>query len=245
MSRRIRIPDIAWIAIPAGPFVYQDGERRELPIFWMAKYPVTNAQYQCFIDDGGYQQDRWWPDLERPEPAQPRWPQGNRPRTDVDWYEAVAFTRWLNARLALPDGAIRLPTEPEWEKAARGERGLAYPWGAEYRSGYANVDETLQNTRGAWFLRQTTAAGVYPHGRSAYGVEDMAGTVWEWCLNRPDDLDAIQADFSGATGALRGGSWRDHPRRARAGFRNRARPYNRFEYRGFRLLSSVPIDAVR
>jgi len=245
MSRRIRIPDIAWIAIPAGPFVYQDGERRELPIFWMAKYPVTNAQYQCFIDDGGYDEDRWWRDLERPEPAQPRWPQGNRPRTDVDWYEAVAFTRWLNARLALPDGSIRLPTELEWEKAARGETGLAYPWGEDYRSGFANVDETYGEKKGPWYLEQTTAVGLYPHGRSPYGVQDMAGTVWEWCLNRYDNLDATAPDTSGASRALRGGSFISSPDDARTGVRNGDPPENRIDGTGFRLLSSVPIEPVR
>jgi formylglycine-generating enzyme required for sulfatase activity len=247
-TRRIRIPDIAWIEIPAGPFIWQDGEPRELPTFWMAKYPVTNAQYQCFIDDGGYADDRWWRDLKRPEPARPRWPQGNRPRTDVDWYEAVAFCRWLTARLGLPEDSIRLPTDLEWEKAARGEQGLAYPWGAEYRSGFANVDETDrygidQRKAGPWFLDQTTAVGVYPHGRSPYGVEDLAGTVWEWCLNKRDDVDAVAADTSGAARALRGGFWVSLPRLARADLRFWSRPDDRNVFGGVRLLSSVPIDA--
>ena len=182
MSRRIRIPDIAWIAIPAGPFVYQDGERREPPDFWLAKYPVTNAQYQCFIDDGGYDEDRWWRDLERPEPAKPRWPQGNRPRTRVNWYEAVAFSRWLTARLALPEDSIRLPTELEWEKAVRGDQGLAYPWGAEDRSGIANVDETDrygidQRKAGPRVSGPDCRRGRVPTRRLALSVEDLAGTV--------------------------------------------------------------------
>jgi hypothetical protein len=249
-TRRIRIPDIAWIEIPGGPFIWQDGERRELPTFWIAKYPVTNAQYQCFIDDGGYADDRWWRDLKRPEPARPRWPQGNRPRTDVDWYEAVAFCRWLTARLGLPADSIRLPTELEWEKAARGEQGLEYPWGAEYRSGLANVDDTDRydsdkRKAGPWFLDQPTAVGVYPHGRSPYDIEDLAGTVWEWCLNKRDDLDAVVADNSGAARALRGGSWTSHPHFARAVFRLTNRPGSRDGDWGFRLLSSVPINADR
>jgi len=239
------LPDIAWVEIPAGPFIWQDGERRELPIFWMAKYPVTNAQYQCFIDDGGFKDGRWWRDLGRPAPQKPRWPQGNRPRTNVDWYEAMAFCRWLTARLALLEDSIRLPTELEWEKAARGEQGLAYPWGAEYRPGFANVDETEEPKKGPWYLKQTTAVGVYPHGRSPYGVEDMAGTVWEWCLNKRADLDAVAADTNGAARALRGGSWRYRPVDARADLRSGNRPDNRLDHWGFRLLSSVPIDAVR
>jgi formylglycine-generating enzyme required for sulfatase activity len=239
------LPDIAWVEIPAGPFIFQNGERRELPTFWMAKYPVTNAQHQCFIDDGGYKDGRWWRDLVLPGPAQPSWPQRNRPRTNVDWYEAVAFCRWLTARLALPEDSIRLPTELEWEKAARGEQGLKYPWGAEYRSGFANVGETEDPKKGPWSLRQTTAVGAYPHGGSPYGVEDLAGTVWEWCLNKHEDLNAVAADTSGAARALRGGSWDVHPRLARAGLRFGGPPVLRYVRGGFRLLSSVPINADR
>ncbi len=243
--RQDGMPDIALVEIPAGPFIWQGGERRELPTFWIAKYPLTNAQYQCFIDDGGYRDDRWWRDLRRPEPSAPRWPQPNRPRTDVDWYEAVAYCRWISARLALPEDAIRLPTELEWEKAARGENGLRYPWGEKYRSGFANVDETSGDKTGSWSLKQATAVGVYPHGRSPYGVEDVGGTVWEWCLNKDDDTAAVTPDSSGAGRALRGGSWGLHPDYARAGARFRGRPDFRVVIRGFRLLSSVPIDAVR
>lgn len=113
---------------------------------------------------------RWWTDLERPEPEQPRWPQPNRPQTNLDWYEAVAFTRWFNARLGLAEGSIRLPTELEWEweKAARGEQGLTYPWGNDYESGFANVDET-ETKQGPWYLKQTTAVGVGEHVRSTHG----------------------------------------------------------------------------
>jgi formylglycine-generating enzyme required for sulfatase activity len=112
-TRRMRIPDIDWVEIPGGPFRYQQGETRELPSFWIGRYPVTNAQYRTFIDDGGYYEPLWWRDLECPKPEAPRWPQPNRPRTNVDWYEGVAFTRWLTARLGLPEGSIRLPTELE------------------------------------------------------------------------------------------------------------------------------------
>jgi hypothetical protein len=245
-TRRLRIPNVAWVKIPSGPFIYQRGETRQLPTFWIARYPVTNAQYQTFTDDGGYDEPRWWRDLERPEPASPRWPQANRPRTNVDWYEAVAFTRWLNARLGLPEGSIRLPTELEWEKVARGTEGRTYPWGAEYRSGFANVDETEYGTRkSGWHLEQTTAVGLYPHGRSPYGVEDLAGTVWEWCLNKYDDEEAVAPDTSDAPRAVRGGSWDDDPDAAGAGNRLGDPPRYRNVNQGFRLLSSVPVEPVR
>jgi formylglycine-generating enzyme required for sulfatase activity len=242
-TRRLRIPDIAWIEIPGGPFIYQDGERRELPTFWIAKYPITNAQFQTFVDDGGYGEDRWWQDLRKPEPQEPPWKQSNRPRTDVDWYEAVAFTRWLSNRLGLAEGILRLPTEYEWEKAARGEKGLLYPWGNEYRSGFANIDET-ERKDGRWYLEQTTAVGMYPHGQSPFGVEDLAGNVWEWCLNKYDKPDEVSADTRGDGRGLRGGSWLYNSEYARAATRLWSLPGLRHDHRGFRVLSSVPI-AVR
>ena len=257
------LPDIDWVEVPGGPFIYQVGETRDLPTFWIGRYPVTNAQFQAFFDDGGYGkraglgtrigkplglraggEPEWWGDLKRPEPESPRWPHPNRPRNDVDWYEAVAFTRWLNARLGLPEGSIRLPTELEWEKAARGPEGRIYPWGNEYQSGFANVNERSAS-RGEWSLEQTTAVGLYPHGRSPDGVEDLAGNVWEWCLNKYDDPEAVAPDTSGASRGLRGGSWYYYPDLARADYRNGNHPENRNDGRGFRLLSSVPIEPVR
>jgi formylglycine-generating enzyme required for sulfatase activity len=241
-ARVIRIPDIAWIEIPGGPFVWQRGETRELPTFWIAKYPVTNAQYQCFIDDGGYDEPDWWTDLEHLAPEPSRWPQGNRPRTNLSWYECVAFCRWLNARLGLAGDSIRLPTELEWERAARGTDGRAYPWGDDYRSGLANVDEAIAEA-GPWSLKQTTAVGVYPHGGTPEGIDDLAGNVWEWCLNKQDGLDTLAPDTIGAPRALRGGSWNYVPEGARADFRFGDFPGGRPVSGGFRLFSSVPIRA--
>ncbi|MGR9108232.1 MAG: formylglycine-generating enzyme family protein, partial [Gammaproteobacteria bacterium] len=123
-AETLQVPDIAWVEIPAGPFLYGEGSSKrtiELPTFWIAKYPITNCQYQTFIDAGGYEEARWWKDLVKPKPEASRWPQANRPKTNVDWYEAVAFCRWLSAMLELKEDTIRLPTEQEWEKAARGE----------------------------------------------------------------------------------------------------------------------------
>ena len=260
------VPAIDWVAIPPGRFEYQQGETLELPGFWMARYPVTNRQFQAFIAAGGYGvapgllsktlqaltkltareteagTDEWW-NLRKPQPEASYWPQGNRPRTNVDWYEAIAFTRWLGARLGLPEGALRLPTEVEWERAARGAAGRIYPWGNEYRPGYANVNETLQKD-GPWYLGQTTAVGVYPHGASPEGVEDLSGGVWEWCLNRFDDPGDTRVDASGAPRALRGGSWNGQPDYADATVHGDPHPEFRDYFIGFRVLSSVPMTAV-
>jgi formylglycine-generating enzyme required for sulfatase activity len=236
-QRTILLPDIDWVAIRGGDFVYQYGERHSLPTFHMARYPVTNVQYQTFINAGGYLDERWWTSLVRPGPQKSQWSQGNRPRTNIDWYEAVAFSRWLSAQLGY---AVRLPTEEERERAARGRQGREYPWGAGYRTGYANIDEKATQS-GKWSLEQTTAVGVYPHAGSVEGVLDLSGNVLEWCLNKYDRPDVIGADASGDSRVLRGGSWDYDPDRARGSQRRGGYPDFRDYFRGFRLVSSAPI----
>lgn len=245
-TRIIRVPDIAWLEVPAGSFIYGErGQEQTLQLdgFWISKYPITNIQYQTFIDDQGYAEERWWHDLVKPEPETPKWSQPNRPRTNVDWYEAVAFCRWLSVRLGLSGSEISLPTMLQWEKAARGEQELTYPWGNEYRSGFANVNETRQET-GQWNLKQTTAVGVYPQGVSPYGVHDLCGTVWEWCLDELDSLNLAKPDVSGTERVLYGGSFAISPENARADLLFETHPENRLFNRGFRVVSSLPI-AVR
>jgi len=238
-NRRIRIPDIAWIEIPAGPFIYQDGESRELPTFWISKYPITNAQFQTFIDDNGYREERWWRALKKPEPETPRWAQPNRPRTDVDWYEAVALTRWLSTRLGLAEDTVRLPTELEWEKAARGEKAQTFPWGGEYRSGFANIFETDNAKTGPWYLDQPIAVGLYPHGSSVYGVDDLCGTVWEWCLNPFSTEDQYMLKLEDEYRVQRGGSWLNYESVTSTLHRQRTQAHVRKNIDGFRVISTA------
>ena len=220
------LPALDWVEIPGGTYLYQQGETRSLPTFHMARYPITNVQYQAFIDAGGYDDQRWWADLKQPRPEASRWPQPNRPRTNVDWYEATAFSRWLSAQLGYE---VRLPSEEEWERAARGRDGRTYPWGERYESGYANVDEKTVKA-GEWYLEQTTAVGVYPQGASSEGVLDLGGNVWEFC-------ESLRT---------RGGSWSSSPDGVRV---TRHYDYGGYgpDYRvnafGFRLVSSAPIAA--
>jgi formylglycine-generating enzyme required for sulfatase activity len=247
------LPGIDWVEIPAGRFIYGEGDNKQevhLERFLISRYPISNAQYQAFVDAGGYEKQgwlkkltggggpeaNWWQGLKPPKPMKSTWNKPNRPRTDVDWYEAVAFSRWLAAQLNQP---IRLPTEQEWEKAARGTDGRNYPWGDEYINGYANVDESGEKGE---YLAQTTAVGLYPMDNSPYGVRDMTGNVWEWCLNKYDQPEQIEPDTSGGRRVLRGGSWFLNPEFARAAHRYRDLPDFRGNDRGFRVLLSAPIN---
>ena len=236
------LPDIDWVEIPAGEFIFGEEKqqlRLTLETFYIARYPITNAQYQAFIDDGGYVDDRWWVDLERQtSPGESPWNQPNRPWTNVDWYETIAFCRWLSQQLGYE---IRLPTEQEWEKAARGTDGREYPWGDHYREGFANVDEKGVRTTPSQ-LDQTTAVGLYPQGTSPYGVMDMAGNVWEWCLNKNDNPIDTVIDKTEEYRVLRGGSWFSLPESTRAAGRDGGSPDLRYSYRGFRVVCVSPIN---
>ena len=166
----------------------------------------------------------------------------------MSWYDAIAFCRWLTARAAerpdlLPkeldrsaDWKITLPTEWQWEKAARGHDGRLYPWGDDYKSGFANVDETSGN-RGPHTLQQTSAVGMYPEGKSPFDVEEMSGNVWEWCLNEYGDPNSTGEERSN-TRVLRGGSWAfGSVDGAAASFRHRSNPFYRYYGCGFRVVA--------
>ena len=243
------LPDIDWVTIPAGEFIYGDKsenngpQKMTLPTFQISRYPVTYAQFQAFLDDD---YDRWFDGLAAHNydrrMADQYFQYANHPREMVNWYQAMAFCRWFSARLGgeadldkVAEWAVRLPTEFEWEKAARGTHGLIYPWGNEYKEGYANINETLGNI-GHNNLGQTSAVGMYSQGASPYGVQDMSGNVWEWCLTdyrNPAPLAEHENVRSNALRVLRGGSWSNGDRSARAASRDGLDPL----YRGYGSLN--------
>ena len=225
------IPDIDWVEVPAGDFVYQDGERCSLETFWIGRYPITNAQFDAFIQDRGYEDDRWWRGLgERiPAPEAPSWPIANHPRETVTWYEAMAFCAWLSQRLGY---VVTLPTEVQWEKAARGTDERIFPWGPEWREGTANIYDSG--------IGRTSAVGIFPQGCSPYGVIDLAGNVWEWCLNEYEHPERVQRTGREPR-VVRGGSWFGLQAFARADFRVYYHPDSRNDYYGFRVVCAAPI----
>ena len=150
--------------VPGGDFLFREQKVSAfVDAFQIARYPITNAQYQAFIDSGGYRTDRWWVGLAQrvEQPPVPRWSQPNRPRTDVSWFEAVAFCRWLSSALAME---IRLPTETEWEKAARGTDGREYPWGDGTSRASPTSTKRIENA-GPNYVQKPRRSASTPTGR--------------------------------------------------------------------------------
>jgi hypothetical protein len=231
------LPDIAWVEITGPePFIYQGQPHPGLPTFWLARYPVTHAQFQAFIDDGGYRDACWWHGLKRPVdgPGQSEWDEPNSPCEWGNWFEAMAFCRWLSARTGL---AITLPTEQQWERAAAGRDGREYPWGAAYEDGRINCHDGADERVG-----RTSAVGLFPLGRSAEGLLDLVGNVWEWCLNEYDDPGK-----SGAAGkasrVVRGSCWLYYPDYCRTAERlGPVASEGRGDYLSFRVCRIFPIE---
>jgi formylglycine-generating enzyme required for sulfatase activity len=138
-----------------------------LPDYYMAKTPVTQAQYATFVQAAGYRSPT------RRENGQPPPDKQDHPVVYVSWDDAVAYCHWLSKTTGL---VYRLPTEAEWEKAARGTDGRIYPWGNQWDGRRCNTPEGG--------LNDTTPVGTYPDGASPYGLLDMVGNVWEWCATK-------------------------------------------------------------
>jgi len=192
------------VTIPAGEFLYgEDKQRIRLPEYRIAKTPVTNAQYKAFVDATGYPAPDHWENGQIPQGK------ADHPVVNVNWEDALAFCVWAGCRL---------PTEKEWEKAARGTDGRDYPWGNGWEAGHCNTEEAG--------IKDTTPVTRYPRGASPYGLLDMAGNVWEWCKDWSDDDRKWKV--------LRGGAWHLSQDSARCAFRLGASPDLRNIVVGFR-----------
>ena len=259
-----------FVTIPAGPFLYGEDKRTvviEKP-YQIAKYPVTNLQYRRFIDAGGYEkrehwsedgwawrkgtydsralkEDRAWlsnrPKLKRGEPYfwhDMKWNNPLAPVVGVSWFEAEAYCKWLANELGKP---IRLPTEEEWERAARHTDGREYPWGDKFDHNclncaewWAQVDELTD--RDKWIdwrksssgeAASTTVVGQFVEGNSTTGISDISGNVWEWTNTWLDREQMYRV--------ICGGSWYSLRRHARCASRGRNIPASFYHNTGFRV----------
>lgn len=225
--------------------------------FWIMQTEVTNAQFAAFVDAGGYSQDQWWTEAGwawRTESAitepgywdNTNWNQPDYPVVGISWYEAMAYAAWLADKTGF---AVRLPTEAEWEKGARGAESLIFPWGNTWDGTLLNYcDENctydwkdVANNDG---YTTTAPVGSYPGGASPYGALDVAGNVWEWTSSQfadyPYDSTDGREDLTGSAGrVLRGGSWGSLPFNVRAAVRVRDVPDFRFSNVGVRLVLAV------
>ncbi|GAB4160640.1 MAG: hypothetical protein Fur0021_32850 [Candidatus Promineifilaceae bacterium] len=241
----MRIPDIAWgEEVPAGRYTLGGNKKARNSFdeqtitiphpYRLSRYPVTCAQFDCFVTAPDFDRVEWWeglPPAERQIPPPYFPPYTNSPRETVSWYQAVAFCRWLSHQLGYQ---VTLPHEYEWETAARYPDNRFYPWGNEF-------DPTKANTSEGEDVGQPSAVGIYPQGANqALNLYDLSGNVWEWCRNRYDkpdgELDIKTVDISDSRRVLRGGAWVNSSYGVRATDRNVIAPASRSVSVGFRLV---------
>ena len=217
-------------AVPAGEFWMgsdlPEGQEEERPrrrvstgAYEIGETPVTNAEFDAaaglYADRAAWSDAGWaWREANgivaprfRGDEAWRDYLAPDQPVVGVSWYEADAFARSLG---------MRLPTEAEWERAARGDDGRRFPWGDEWVPRWAAH-------RGG--VRHTLAVRAIPENRSPYGLFDCAGNVWEWCAD----------EYAPGLRNARGGSWNAHPPRLRCAARNAWPPEARFSNLGFRV----------
>ncbi|MFK8017243.1 MAG: SUMF1/EgtB/PvdO family nonheme iron enzyme, partial [Gammaproteobacteria bacterium] len=217
-----------FIEIPAGEYRDSEGEVTIIDQpFWLGRYLVTNQQYREFINAGGYDIAEFWSEegiawLGRKTVSEPRlWRDTdfnypNQPVVGISFFEAQAYCHWAGGRL---------PSKEESRAAATGPKGLVYPWGDNWEDGICNTGESG--------LEATSPVGLFPRSRhTVFGLEDMAGNVFEWCDSKPDENTSHRV--------MRGGSWDIASRRACSAYSTAFISWGRFNNVGFRVLCSSP-----
>ena len=217
------------ILVPAGEFKMgedEDGATDEYPThtvllnaFLIDKYPVTNADYRMFVDVTGHRLPPHWISTGGTYPID----LADRPVVNVSWHDAVAYAKWVNKRL---------PTEAEWEKAARGTRGQVYPWGDAFRKDNLNCNSEHEGI---------TPVKAFPQGASPYGVMDMCGNVCEWVEDwyfdeyyKSSPIDNPPGPSGGQYKVVRGGFFGENKVGVRCVSRHYAPPAAMQDHVGFR-----------
>jgi len=219
------------VLVPAGEFTIgnEGGPQEEhptvtlyVPAFYIGRTEVTVAEFRRFVHDSGCDAGVGW---------QERAQNGNWPVTSVTWLQARAYCDWAG---------LRLPTEAEWEKAARGTDGRKWPWGSEWVAGAANVGGAEDG------FAEVAPVGSFPTGASPFGCLDLAGNVWEWTasLYRPypyAQYDGRENYAAPGSRVVRGGGWTDDASRARTTVRFEGHADGFGPNMGFRCAVSVPV----
>ena len=220
------------VLIPGGEFLAggsasDEGGGDPFPVtlasYYLGIHPVTNAQYARFVEASGYRENDQWKQQAGKE---------DHPVVNVNWHDAQAYAEWAG---------LRLPTELEWEKGARGVDGREYPWGGEWN------DSKCENSVGSKNSTGTCSVWSYPEGCSPYGLYQMAGNVWEWCEDWYDSnaydrykKGDLAAPKSGNFRVLRGGSWNGgNSDDFRCACRDGYDPSDRRSFDGFRLARTL------
>lgn len=206
----------------------QPQHRLTLNAYSIARFPVTVAEYACFVRSGYSAPQRrllvpidmWDAQLQRLD----------HPVTCVSWTDAVAYSTWLTE---LTGASWRLPTEAEWEKAARGSDGRIFPWGDTFDKSVCNSSESG--------LRKTMPIGTMPNGAARCGAQDLAGNIWEWTSSifkhyPYAEHDGRESAESAERRVLRGGSWVNASRNSRGACRLPEKPHAAYDNFGYRLV---------
>ena len=233
----IKLEDVPLVLVPSGDFTMGSDEEpavdgwahtRCLEAFYMAKYPITSAQFRRFIVETDRRPPGNW------QGAVPPTGEAAHPVFCVPWSDARAYCEWLSVQAGRH---VWLPTEAEWEKAARGFHGREYPWGDEFDQSRCN---TIEGGAG-----HTTAVGSYsPRGDSPFGVADAAGNVLEWTSSMRrtypyDPNDGREDPDPIAWRVVRGGWFDGASGHARCAHRSQLRPDDPQHFVGFRIAASA------
>lgn len=220
-------PAVQTVDVPAGSFTMgsdtggpdsKPAHKVDVPAFQMDKFEVTNSAFKAFVDATSYKTDAEKTG-DKPWSAYAAG-KDNHPVVKVSWNDATAYCKWAGERL---------PTEAEWEKAARGTDGRSYPWGNDWDPKKVNGKDSG--------IRGTTAVGSYPDGASQVGVMDMGGNVWEWTSTTADHYpgNTTQSKLYGKDQyVVRGGGWFDVKDQIASYYRNSATATTANDDLGFR-----------
>lgn len=205
--------------------------------FRLGRYPVTNRQFRAFVESpDGWASDSFWSEAgiawrKSVDAWQQHGNPDNFPCVNVSWYAAVAFAEWASAHCVVESGCkLRLPTEPEWERACRGTDGRLYAWGSEFDANRCNMKDTGIGT--------LCSVGLFPGGMSPVGALDMLGGTWEWCMSlaAPYPYGPGREDIGTAGNrVIRGGAYNQDKAGVRCGVRREDPPEHSGERISFRL----------